>query len=577
MKSTKIRMVILLLIGLMESTGAWAIPAKRVPFTVTNSDGTVLTLVLCGDESYHFYATTDGIPAVQEECGDWVLKPEWRDSIEQTWKERCQIRNAYRIERAERRRANHVAGQPTSLTGDKKGIVILVNFRNLSMKSSHTREAFDEMFNKVGYTDNRHYGSVHDYFYDQSYGKLNLTFDVYGPITTTGTYANYGKNNEKGNDGKVAMLAAEVCNTANSLYRINWSDYDWDGDGEVDQVYIIYAGIGEAGSGEADQIWPHEWSLNAGRANGDGGGSITLGGVTINTYAMSDELANTRSGQKLNGIGSACHEFSHCLGLPDFYDTSYKGGFGMDAWDIMASGSYNGATGHGECPPGYTAYERWYAGWLEMTELNEATTITDMPDLQDEPVAYIIRNRGAIDEFFTLENRQAKGWYQYVGSSTGCHGMLVCHIDHDAQAWRENTVNSEATHQRMTIIPASGVYGNRASLTADQYRSQLFPGLKAVTVLDNDSHKYCGGTLFNKNFDDSYNMNKPITEIAEQDGLISFKFMGGGDALGVEEITEKCLDETNYYTLGGMQVPRPTTSGVYLMKKGAQTQKVFIP
>ena len=582
----------MLLIGLMGCAQAWSIPAKRIPFTVTNSDGTVLTLVLCGDESYHFFTTTDGVPAVKGEDGDWQLKPEWTDSLHQTWLERNQRRNARRIERAERRRAQRVPfGQSSYVTGQKKGIVILINFPDLSMKSNHTKAVFEDMFNKVGYTEDNHYGSVHDYFYDQSYGQLDLTFDIFGPVTATESYKYYGANDVNGNDMRVATLTAEICKTADKECDINWSDYDWDGDGEVDQVYIIYAGVGEAESWEEDRIWPHEWTLDEGLEEGDGDGSFTLDGVTINTYAMSDELPNSQTSKKLNGIGTACHEFSHCLGLPDLYDISYNGGYGMGSWDIMSGGNYNGYNYHGECPPGYTAYERWFTGWLDLTELKEATTITGMPDLQDEPVAYIIRNDGNNDEYFILENRQAKGWYAYTEDVTGSHGMLVCHVDYNKNAWKNNNVNAKAKHQRMTIIPAAGVYGTLMGepnnmyyvVTADQYHSQLFPGSDSITVLDNDSHKDCGGTLFSKNTDGTYLMNKPITDITEQDGLISFKFMGGGDPVAIRDITANPSTATDgkqaptaYYTLQGIKVDAPQ-SGIYIIKEGNSSRKIVIP
>ena len=306
---------------------------------------------------------------------------------------------------------------------------------------------------------------------------------------------------------------------------------------------------------------------------------------------MSDELPNSQTSKKLNGIGTACHEFSHCLGLPDLYDISYNGGYGMGSWDIMSGGNYNGYNYHGECPPGYTAHERWFTGWLDLAELKEATTITGMPDLQDEPVAYIIRNDGNNDEYFILENRQAKGWYAYTEDVTGSHGMLACHVDYNKNAWKNNNVNAKAKHQRMTIIPAAGVYGTLMGkpnsmyyvVTADQYHSQLFPGSESITVLDNDSHKDCGGTLFSKNTDGTYLMNKPITDITEQDGLISFKFMGGGDPVAIRDITANPSTATDgkqaptaYYTLQGIKVDAPQ-SGIYIIKEGNSSRKIVIP
>lgn len=563
--------LLLLFILLFAVRTAWSVPADSKPFTVTNSDGTVLTIMLCGDECCHFYTTLDGTLVVEEENGDWRLAPELADSIQNAWSERSTRLNLHRQQRAIENKTRRAFGYNTSFMGKKKGIVILVEFPNKNMKSVNTREKFERMFNQEGYHENNHKGSVHDYFYDQSYGQLDLTFDVFGPISVSESDSYYGENNSKGNDQRVGELTTEVCKLADATYDINWADYDWDGDKEVDQVYIIYAGVGENAGGGKSTIWPHESSLTLAKPFRDGEGPIKLGGCTIDTYAMSNELKSSYD-STLCGIGTPCHEFSHCLGLPDFYDAKYTGGVGMQQWDLMASGSNNGISNNGECPPGFTAYERWFAGWLELTELHEPTTITDMPCLHDEPVAYIIYNEGHRDEYFILENRQSKGWYQYTKYYSGMHGLLVTHVDYKRDAWVLNTVNTVKDHQRMSFIPAGKDYG---TANADQYRSQLFPGSKNVTELTNDSHEDYGGTLFHRNTDGSKYMNKPITDIQESDGLISFKFMGGAEVLDIQDITDT-TQPIIYYTLDGIQVEKPTKSGIYIIQQGDQIRKFLV-
>ena len=566
-----IQRLFILFSWLLAVETAWGIPANQSPFTVTNSDGTVLTIRLCGDECCHFYATLDGVPVVEEENGDWRLAPELTDSLRKVWSEKSTRLNLRRKQRAVSNKTRQAFGYPTAYSGKKKGIVILVEFSDLKMKSTSTHDKFNKMFNKVGYNEDDHIGSVHDYFYDQSYGQFDLTFDVYGPIQASQNYAYYGGNDRNGSDKRVGILAAEACKLADKTYDIPWADYDWDGDKEVEQVVIIYAGYGEHVSPDKNTIWPHESSLTRVKVHGDGEGAIKLGGQTIDTYAMTCELRGT-SGSKMEGIGSSCHEFSHCLGFPDSYDIGYNGGYGMQHWDIMAVGSYNGATGNGECPVGFTAYERWYAGWLNLIELDEPTTITNMPCLHDEPVAYIIYNDGNRNEYFILENRQPNGWYQYVNYHTNTHGLLVTHVDYDRDAWVTNNVNTVKKHQRMIVIPAGNSYSNS---TADQYRSQLFPGSKDVTELTNDSHASNGGALFNKNTDGTKRMNKPITDIQESDGLISFKFMGGGEVMDIKDVAEDAPSSPIYYTLDGIQVDKPTQSGIYLIKQGNHTRKII--
>ena len=292
--------------------------------------------------------------------------------------------------------------------------------------------------------------------------------------------------------------------------QVNFADYDWDGDGEADQVYLIYAGYGEAANSNtlANTIWQHEWNLE------EAGYSLTIDGVRINTYGCSSEL-NGDSGGSMDGIGTACHEFSHCLGIPDLYDTSGNGNYGMDEWDLMDYGSY---AGDGYRPVGYNSYERWVSGWLQPTELSSPCFVKDMKALSESPEAYIVYNDAHPTEYYLLENRQGTGNDEEIPSS----GMLVIHVDYDYNAWETNTINNRSYHQRFTIIPADN---QRTSATnfADTY-----PGTMRNTSLTDTSTP--AAALYNANKDGRKFMGKPITEISESlQGLVSFTFMGGRD------------------------------------------------
>ena len=542
----------------------FAIPARPVPITKVQGDGTSLKVCLRGDERFHFTTTSDDMPIVQSydgnfyyaaindgniECSKMLAHNEnersngekeyvghnqetlvwhieaWRDSI--LSQDACSVLTR-------RGSATRSAGQQSTFYGKKKGLVILVNFSNLTMVTDNAHQEFYLQFNQVGYNHNNHIGSVHDYFYDQSYGAFDLSFDVVGPVTVSKEYAYYGANSSwnSRSDIHISQMIMEACSLVD--HEVDFADYDWDGDGEVDQVYIIFAGYGESSGAPANTIWPHESSLTACAYSGDGEGPITLDGVKVDTYACSCELAGY-SGKTMMGIGTACHEFSHCLGLPDFYDVKYNGGFGMESWDIMDSGGYNGPDRNGEVPCGYSAYERWFAGWLTFTELNEMERIKDMPDLGLTPVAYIIYNNGNHDEYFTLENRQNTRWFEYVNTSRNCHGLLITHVDYSARAWLTNSVNTNSEHQRMSIVPADNDYGfyyndgvkERYVPSNEELEGDLFPGSCGITEFTNISHINVGGRLFNQNDDGTFYLNKPITNIKEADGLISFDFMGG--------------------------------------------------
>lgn len=532
------------------------VPARPVPILVEQSDGTNVRLTLVGDEKFHYYITEDGIPVLQM-CNEedvsfryamiknGVMVPshifahskENRNSIENDFLNSISLEVSKYIDdkkiyfNNQKTRAISSLGNDTPFgnnfyIGKKKGLVILVNFVDLAMSGDDPHYKIDRQFNEVGYSDFGHIGSVHDYFNDQSYGKFDLSFDVVGPITVSNNVAYYGKNdNATGrNDIHVGRMVIEACKQADEF--IDFSNYDWDKDGKVDQVFIIYAGYGEASGGAAYTIWPHEFSLTGCKYMGDGEGPITLDNVIVDTYACSCELAGN-SGRILNGIGTACHEFSHCLGLPDLYDVDYSGAFGMDRWDVMDAGSYSGPSNNGEVPYGYSAFEKAFAGWIDIVEL-ETDNYYKLPPLNDTPIAYKISNYGNQNEFFVLENHQANRWYSYVQTYTAPHGMMVTHIDYNRNFWNNNIVNSYASHMCESIIPADKSYGTyyseykRFFLTEDDYAGDLFPGSKNVTRLSSESHKDCGGTLFTLNTDGTYTMGMVIENISEEENVISF-------------------------------------------------------
>jgi hypothetical protein len=205
--------------------------------------------------------------------------------------------------------------------------------------------------------------------------------------------------------------------------------------------------------------------------------------------------------------------------------------------------------------------------------LQSNQTITNMPDLQDEPVAYIIRNEAYPTEYFLLENRQPQRWGTYVKNYSGMHGMLVCHVDEDEEAWRKNIVNKSPSHQRMTIIPANQTYGSWQSstyhVTAAQYSGQLFPGSEDITLLDSLSHPKYGGTLFHNNTHGTKALPFSLSDITESDGLISFHFSTPNtqpssiDSRSLNN-NHSPLNSQHYYTLQGVRIAQPRTPGVYL-------------
>ena len=553
--------------------GMSAIPARRTHKTITQPDGTQLTITLQGDEHLHYFTTTDGLPIVRTTDGSFryaqlngsrltassviahnvdIRSNDENDFIKghaisatdlsqlraarlmlNTKSQPLKQRGRQRLTRAASATDGTTSQLPANITGQHRGLVILVNFKDEKMQPAHTRQAFDDQFNLVGYNKNGNAGSVHDYFLSQSYGQLDVTFDVVGPVTVSKNMAAYGGNDSNGDDKDPAGMVYEAIKLAKQQNpSLNFKDYDWNNDGEVDQVYVIYAGYGEASDEDGsleDTIWPHEWQLSA------GGYNLSYDGVRIDTYGCSAELlGNDSYPVQIDGIGTACHEFSHCLGLPDLYDTSGSNNpaFGMDAWSLMDYGCYGD---DGYKPSGYTSYERWMSGWLTPKRLTEGTSITNMAALTDSPEAYIIYNDNYPDEYYLLENRQQTGSDLMLDG----HGLLVLHIDYDEDAWYNNEVNNVKSHQRCSIIAADN------KLSSYNLSGDPFPGTSHKTELTDTSRP--AASLFHTNAAGTKKMGKPLTNITESaTGLISFDFMGGTET-GIHSL-QKDKDNTPHPT-----------------------------
>ena len=499
---------LMLLFLLATSMVVNAVPAKpglRRQLTLT--DGTKVNALLVGDEYGHYWLGENG-NTYQAVFDTDVYQQIDAQNVRQHAQARRNAANQRRVRRLAPQRVGEVGG----IIGDKKGIIILVNFKDKSF--SATQSDFNKLANQVNYNSGNYKGSMYDYFYAQSDGQFRLTFDVVGPYTLSQKCSYYGGNDSNGDDLRPGNMVKEAVQLANS--DVNFADYDWDNDGYVDQVYVVYAGKGEADGGSNDTIWPHEWDLSSAT-----GSYITLDGKIINTYACGGEQ-NGGTGATA-GIGTMCHEFSHCLGYPDFYDTDYSGGQGMFEWDLMDSGSYNG---DGYRPAGYTSYERWVAGWKTPVELTATQAVSNMKPLQTTGSdTYIIYNKGNRDEYYLLENRQKIGWDTDIPGA----GLLILHVDYNASAWSNNTPNDTPSHQRMTWIAAD-----------NQYQYTTYQGTKYYTTegAANDPFPYGSvnafgknttpaAKLFNANLDGTYYLDSSVENITQNsDKTVSFNFVG---------------------------------------------------
>lgn len=495
-----IKKILFTLTFVLTCAAIMAVPAKRGQWkTITLADGSQVRAELRGDEHMRAWFTADG------RCYQ-LIDNVYKETDVKTLKAKARARKASGSMRRVQKRE---FGVPGRFTGDKRCLVILVNFADQTFKASNDSVFFDRMTNETGFSDGKFVGSMKDYFHAQSGGQFNLSFDVMGPVTVSKNYSYYGKNNAAGDDLYPDVMVKEAVLLVNEKYpKINFADYDWDHDGKVDQVYVIYAGKGEHDNdSQPNLIWPHSWDLSD--TAGGACGMVEVDGVNVDTYACGPELNEDGT---TSGIGTMCHEFTHCLGLPDFYDVNGDDDiFGMATWSLMDYGSYNG---DGYVPCNYTSYEKWFCGWLEPIELTEATEVTGMKSMTDYGDAYIIYNPANRNEFFLLENHTQTGWDAEAYGS----GMLVIHVDYDKEVWKNNEVNTVKGHQRCTIVPAD----NNLVFSYSSLSHDLYPYKQNDSISNTSEPAFI---LYNKNEDGTKFLNRKVTDIKKaSDGTVSFKF-----------------------------------------------------
>lgn len=526
-----------LMLSMLFAFGAAAnaIPAKKLQKVITLTNGTQVSVELRGDEYLSWWEGTDGTAyrATADENVFEAFDLEAQKPAAAARRARAEQGRVARLARVKNSlkgaddKMRGLGGDHITYKGVKKGLVVLVDFKNKKFADGHDLEYYKNVINGKDFSDEEegYVGSVRDYFLAQSNGQFELDFDVVGPVTMSKNSGYYGGDGAYQKDEKVYEMIKEACDGIQD--KVNLKDYDWDGDGEADQVFFLYAGLGQASGGSPGTIWPHESELRYWPC-----GVLSYSTGKINTYACANELQPETQGSSRYisaGIGTICHEFSHCLGFADMYDTTGGGGYGMSVFDVMDQGSYNG---NGFVPCNYTAFERIYAGWVEAIELIDPATVKDMKSVSDYGRPFIMYNYKNTNEYFLMENRQNTGWDKGL---YGSNGLLIVHVNYVPSRWANNSVNSSAESiQCCTVVNADGSRENtQYSLQGDLYPYEV----KGVTMNDEfTDESEPAAKLYTKNSDNSYALGIPITQIKRSKGSVSF-LVCGGDANNVIDNT----------------------------------------
>ena len=451
--------------------------------------------------------------------------------------------------------------------------VVLFSFSDLDFTMDNPTAYYDRLFNEKGFNEGYGLGCVADYFRDQSAGRLNLQFDIYGPVKIDkGARSHYYYDDGWEDMRKALELLSETTDA-------DFSVYDWDGDGQANEVVFVAAGlIGNTMNGTY-YLGPGSYFQIP--------NTKLPGGVDYYFYSLVCERIH---GDFLSGIGTIVHEFSHSLGLPDLYPIGSGTAFStVDEWDLMDGGNF---TNYGWCPPNLSAMERMYLGWATPEELTEPATIEGMKPLSEGGKTYIVRSTSNSDEYYLLENRRQDGW------DYGCpgNGLLIFHVDFDMDSWRNNLVNTSDNHYRYGLFHASGKdylawcpQNNGKDLTRwtednwmrSRYLStSSYPYTDPSTLVINNSltdESSPAATLFTPAADGRNFMGKPITNIQlAADGTISFDFMKD-EEMGITTMTYT-NESDEWYTIDGRRLhSRPTTKGLYIRRPASgSARKVLL-
>ena len=483
---------------------AMAVPAKPIPFTHTQSDGTTVTLVMRGGEFNHSLMTMDGLTVARNEKGDYCYTAggslstvlahdqEARGLEEQAfviaYRDQMKLNDA--VPRRAPRRDGENDNPQVPTTGSPHIPIILVNYSDVHFIHTDPVSTFENQFNEKQY-------SCLNYFKAQSRGQFSPQFDILGPVQLSQNRSYYGTNKRvygQDCDQNLGTMIYEACQGLPD--DVDFSQYDNDGNGYVDVVVVLYAGVGEAQAyySVPESVWPCQWTMSESYDWGcSTTGPFSIDGVTIEQYAVFNELEGSyNSSTAIDGVGTFCHEFGHCLGLPDFYPTNGGNAFGMGSWDVMDNGCY---LDNGHRPAGYTSYERHFMGWMDLIDPTPNTQYTLAPLNTDEGTAVKVTNDANPDEYYLLEYRTRTEWDAYLPGE----GIMIIHVDYNKTAWDNNTPNNQANHQRMTLIPADN------KLYTYNQSGDLWPNGN-VDALTNTSTP--AATVFTGGY-----MNKPITDM----------------------------------------------------------------
>ena len=462
---------IVLALSLLSATAieAWAVKAIPTPVSVRQPDGSVIKVMIHGDEYLNWMTSGNRIVAYGSDGylhyasimadGKKVLGGRVSGSGALMTNGSAPNPPAAAIKYANDIRARYTASNTPNKSislGEKKFLILLVEFQDIPFTVKDAHQAFSDMLNKEGYSDNGGTGSVKDYFQANSLGKFKPEYVVAGPVKVSQKASYYASTDNGMSQYPKPGTPALIIEACDSLLKkgFDFAPYDLDGDGTLENIFLYYAGHNSA-EGAANTIWPHSWAIYS--------GGKTYSGKQLGHYACSSELKGS-SGTTMAGIGTFCHEFGHVLGLPDFYDTDYEkqgSGDGLENASLMSSGNYNNS---GKTPPYFNFVERVLLGWKSKDDIQTLVEsgIYNLNPVQTNGESFLTTTNNS-GEYYLYEFRNNTGW-----DTPLTPGVYIYHLDSSdnmvgsltaKQRWSSGTgINDIGMHQCFDLIKAKPFY-----------------------------------------------------------------------------------------------------------------------
>jgi len=595
------KIIFSLALAFLGFSNLFAAKAKPGIITQTLADGTIVQATLHGDENFHYYTLLDGTPLKMNADGKYEIS-----TTEELQARHKMIQQKLEMARQKQEKA-YMATRATSIgkgypsyfphIGSPKALVILVQFQDVKFKSSDPVATFTHYFNgKIGEEepeatqaayitdeDHHYYGGVKQYFSDMSNQKFTPQFDIVGSVTVSQKSAYYGTNNSgDGDDANYTQMISEACQSVDD--QVNFADYDSDGDGYVDLVYVIYAGYSESYSGNSeDCLWPKSGTNNFVQVDANGKVSdktLQLDGKYFCRFGISNELnetpKNTQPGEYyLDGIGLFCHEFSHTMGMPDLYVTDTNSSAAKlnnqtpEYWSVMDMGEYSD---NGYCPSPYSAWESYMMGWTEPTTLPAQAQQIKLEPFGTSRKSYKIDADDEAGEYLLLQSIQNEGWWKSLPG----YGLLVWRIDYADKATIQlnDNPNNTAGKPSVMVVPADGLVINSANIGSAGITSADY-----LTSLENDPFpSYKEGTaeidvnsLTTIQLNHSILTNRPLYNIMKDEatGYVTFDYLKDYTTGIKNPVNNDKAGKTptEYFDLEGRKIKTPQKGHLYVTNK----------